>query len=149
MKYRNPLPVLTRAALGGVIVGLVMLIYSVVRYQLTLGYIPYPYLFIVPGLPMALGIGALVGALIGMSIWVVTVIRGRTYGIAGRAIIGVVSALVIVTLYAFLHTEKPGYYQPTYSWTEHAAFWFASGLVLGLLPGIMARDKSSTPTTRG
>ena len=142
VKFRNPLPLLIRAACGGAIVGFIMLVVSIVRYKLSLGHVPYAYLFIIPGLPLALGIGALVGALIGTSIWIVSVISGRAFGIVGRALIGVVSALVIVTVYDIVHTEEPGYYHPTYSWVEQAVFWLLTGVILGLLPGIMARDKS-------
>jgi hypothetical protein len=122
--------------------GLIMLGISVVQYKVTLGHVPYSYLFIVPGLPLALGIGALIGALIGLSIWSATLITGRVFGLVGRIIIGIVSALVIVGVYSLLHTEPRGYYQPTYSWTEHAIFWLVTGILLGVLPGIMAYDKS-------
>src|SRR4051812_7348766 len=119
-----------------------MLGISFVQYQITLGYVPYSYLFIVPGLPLALGIGALIGALIGLSIWSATLITGRTFGVVGRSVIGIVSALAVVGVYSVFHTEPQGYYRPIYSWTEHAIFWLVTGTILGLLPGIMAYDKS-------
>jgi hypothetical protein len=119
-----------------------MLGISVARYEVTLGYVPFGPLFIILGLPLALGIGALIGSLIGLSIWSATVITGRVFGVAGRAIIGIVSARVIVSVYSFFNTEPPGYYQPTYSWTEQAIYWLLTGILLGLLPGIMAYKKN-------
>jgi hypothetical protein len=140
---RNPLPFVARGALGGAIVGFIMLLVSVITYKITLGYVPYAYLFIIPGLPMALGFGALVGVLIGTSVWILSVISGRTFGSAGRAIIGFVTALIIVSLYAYLHTEEPGYYHATLTWTRKVFDWFLSGVLLGVLPGMMARQKST------
>ena len=141
MRYRNPLPLVLRAALGGAIDGLIILTISVVQYKVTLGYVPYWPLFIYPGLPLALGVGTLIGVLVGISIWAATVITGRTFGMAVRAIIGVVSARVILSIYAFFHTEPAGYYQPIYTWTEQALLWVLTGVVFGLLPGILARYK--------
>ena len=142
MQYRDPVLSVVRASLGGAIMGLIMFGISVVRYEVTLGYVPYSDLFIVAGLPMALGLGALIGALIGFSIWSATLITGRVFGPAGRIIIGIVSALVIVSVYSVFHTEPQGYYQPTYSWTKEAIFLLLTGILLGVLPGLMAYDKS-------
>lgn len=98
---RNPLPFVARGALGGAIVGFILILVSVITYKITLGYIPYAYLFIIPSLPMILGLPAVIGALIGTSIWILSVISGRTFGIAGRAIIGFVTALILLSLYAY------------------------------------------------
>ena len=119
-----------------------MLAISLVQYLITLGYVPYWPLFIVSGLPLAMGIGALIGALIGLSIWSATLITGRMFGVVGRSIIGIVSALAIVGVYSVFHTEPQGYYRPVHSRTEDVIFFLVTGTILGLLPGIMANDKS-------
>lgn len=141
MKFRNPLPLLIRAAFGGAIIGFIVLVASTVGQKLFRGYVVWGHAYFILGLPVALGIGALIGGLIGTLIWMVSVISGRTFGIVGRAVIGVVSALFIVTVTNVIYAEEPGYYHPAYSWWEHAVRWFVYGVVLGLLPGIMARDK--------
>jgi hypothetical protein len=61
LQPRNPSPFVVRGALGGAVVGLFTIVESAIKYQLTLGYIPYAHLFIIPGIPMALGFGALAG----------------------------------------------------------------------------------------
>ena len=72
-----------------------------------------------------------------------SLITGRRFGILGRAVIGVTSARIIATLYAYFNPERPGYDHPIYSWTEQALLWVFTGVLLGLLPGIMAREKST------
>ncbi len=135
-RQRNPLPFLARGALGGLIIGFAVLLWSVISQ-------PAILIYIFKAIPLALGLGALVGVLIGFSVWVVSVISSRKFGIVGRAVIGFVTALTIMTLYACIHTQEPGYYHPILSWTRQAVNWMIGGLVLGVLPGIMARQKSS------
>lgn len=132
----NPLPFLGRGALGGLFVGFGTLLWSVLVQ-------PYILAFIFQALPLALGLGVLVGVLIGFSVWVVSVISSRKFGILGRAVIGFVTALIIITVYEWIHVEEPGYYYPILSWTRQAVNWMISGLVIGVLPGIMARQKSA------
>ena len=60
----NPTSSIARGSLGGAIVGLVMLIASAISYKSTLGYVPYAHLFIMPGLPLAVGFGALMGGFV-------------------------------------------------------------------------------------
>jgi hypothetical protein len=143
-QQRNPLPFLGRGALGGLFAGFGALLWSVFLQ-------PYILVFILEALPMALGLGALVGVLVGFSVWVVSVISSRKFGILGRAIIGFVTALIIMTAYASIHVEEPGYSYPILSWTRQAVNWTILGLVFGALPGIMARQKSAasklTPPT--
>ena len=132
---RNPLPFLGRGAFGGLLVGFVVHLFSVILQ-------PYILIFIFKALPLALGLGALVGVSIGFSVWLVSVISSKKFGILGRAVIGFVTALIIMTLYACIHTDEPGYYHPILSWTRQAVNWMIGGLVLGVLPGILARQKS-------
>ncbi|HVQ38391.1 MAG TPA: hypothetical protein VMS31_12705 [Pyrinomonadaceae bacterium] len=135
-QQNNPLPFLGRGALGGLFVGFGSLFASVILQ-------PYILIFIVKALPLALGLGALLGVVIGFSVWVVSVISRRKFGVLGRAVIGFVTALIIISLYAWIHVEEPGYYYPILSWTRQAVNWVISGLVLGVLPGTMARQKSA------
>ena len=135
-QQNNPLPFLGRGALGGLFVGFGMLLWSVLLQ-------PYILIFIFKALPLALGLGALVGIVIGFSVWVVSAISSRKFGVLGRAVIGFVTALIIITVYEWIHVEEPGYYYPILSWTRQAVNWVVSGLVLGVLPGIMARQHSA------
>ena len=59
-----------RGALGGVIVGLLMLALSAINYKSRLGYIPYKNVFIIKGIPMMAILGAGVGGAIGLIIWI-------------------------------------------------------------------------------
>ena len=135
-QQKDPLPFLARGALGGLFVGFGSLLWSVLLD-------PYILIFIFKALPLALGLGALVGVLIGFSVWLVSIISSRKFGVLGRALIGFVTALIIITVYACIHVEEPGYYYPILSWTRQAVNWMISGLVLGVLPGLMARQKSA------
>jgi hypothetical protein len=135
-QQRNPLPFVGRGALGGLIAGFGGLLWSVFLQ-------PYILVFIFKALFLVLGFGALVGVLIGFSVWVVSVISSRKFGILGRAVIGFVTALIIMTAYALIQVEEPGYSYPILSWTRPAANWMILGLVFGVLPGIMARQKSA------
>jgi hypothetical protein len=135
-QQRILLPFLGRGALGGLLVGFGVLLLSVI-FQ------PYILVFIFKVFPVALGLGALLGVSIGFSVWLVSVISGKKFGILGRALIGFVTALIIMTVYACIHTDEPGYYYPILSWTRKAVNWIIGGLMLGVLPGIMARPKSA------
>jgi hypothetical protein len=136
----NPASSIAQGSLGGAIVGLVMLIASAISYKSTLGYVPYAHLFIMPGLPLAVGFGALMGGFVAVVIWLLSTVRRRAFGIAGRAIIGFMTALAVIGSYAYLQTETPGLYHEPLSWSGQVVYWLMNGAI-GVLPGVMSRQK--------
>ena len=124
-----------------------MLLISVFAYELTLEYLPYPHLFLIQGLPLALGLGGLIGAAVGTTIWMMGLVAHRKFGAIGRVVIGFVIALIIIALFTLIGTEDRGLAHEPVSWTRQAFNWIMVGIILGALPGLMARAKhrESTP----
>jgi hypothetical protein len=147
MNTRSPVAVILRGALGGVLGGGSLLLISVFEYKLSLGYVPYPYLFIVPGLPLALALGALAGGVVAGVILLSRTLAGREFGLIGRAAIGFVTILVALVVIGLYGLSRPGdpvksrFPREPVSWTRQAASGVLFGLVLGVLPGLMARPK--------
>ncbi|MEK6334025.1 MAG: hypothetical protein AABM67_03690 [Acidobacteriota bacterium] len=147
MNTTSPVAVILRGALGGVLGGGSLLLISVFEYMLSLGYVPYPYLFIVPGLPLALALGALAGGVVAGVVLLSRIVAGREFGPIGRGAIGFVTiliALVVIGLYGLLRAEDPvksRFPRESVSWARQAANGVVIGIVLGVLPGLMARPK--------
>ncbi len=127
--------------LGGALGGFILLLISVFAYKLTLGYLPYPHLFLIQGLPLALGLGGLIGAAVGTAIWTMALVTHREFGVIGRVVIGFVIALIIIALFTLLGTEDRGLAHEPVSWTRQAINWMMVGIILGVLPGLMAGPK--------
>src|SRR5438874_3012007 len=90
----NSIAVILRSALGGTLGGFFLLLLSVFEYKFSLGYIPYPQLFLIEGLPLALGVGALAGAAVGGGILILRTMTGKEFGFAGRAVVGFIIILI-------------------------------------------------------
>jgi hypothetical protein len=133
-----------RGALGGALGGFILLLISVL---FSIGHIAYPHLFVIQGLPLALGGGALVGAIVGTAIWMMQLITHTEFGAIGRAVVGFVIALIIIGLFSLIRTEDSGLAHEPISWTQQAINWMMVGIILGALSGLMARAKhrESTP----
>ena len=118
-----------------------LLLISVFAYMFSLGYLPYPHLFLIQGLPLALSLGGLIGAAVGTAIWTMALVTHREFGVIGRVVIGFVIALIIIGLFTLLGTEGRGLAHEPLSWTRQAINWMMVGIILGALPGLMARTK--------
>jgi len=142
----GPLPFIARGALGGVPAGFITWLLAVLSDLLRLGYIPYPYLYIL-AIPLALLLGVVVGAIVGTAIWILGVVTGREFGSIARAIIGFAIALIAIELFALIRPEQRGLAHEPLSWTRHAINWLMTGIILGALPGLMAsaKHRESTP----
>jgi len=150
-KIGSPTAVILRSALGGALGGFIMLLFSVFEYKLSLGYIPYPYLFVIPGLPLVLLVGVLAGALVGGAILLARTMAGREFGPILRGVIGfviILIALLVIGLYGLSRPqdpEKSRFPREPVSWTRQAVNGVMIGLLFGSLPGLIAqpRGKSS------
>src|SRR4051812_16934459 len=83
-----------RGALGGIMGSIILLLLSALNYRLTLGYIPYSYLFIVAGLAVALPVGIMIGAIIGVVVRLLEFKTERSLGVVMRALAGGIIALI-------------------------------------------------------
>lgn len=144
MKTRSPVAIILRGTFGGALGGFILLLIS---FLSSIGRIAYPHLFIVPGLPLALLGGGLLGAVTGTAIWTMGLVMRREFGAIGRAVIGFVIALIIIGLFTLIGTENRGLAHEPVSWTRQAINWVTVGIILGALPGLIAsaKHRKSTP----
>jgi hypothetical protein len=128
-----------RAAFGGAIGGLLLLLISVMSYKIRLGYVPYPHLFIIQGIPMALFGGAIVGGVVGLIIWACSIKAARNLKAIVRAIIGVGVVLIASWIISLFSHPDNGVEPP--DWKQQVISRLVLGVILGALPAIMARSK--------
>ena len=144
MNKKSLFPFLGRGAAGGALGGFTILMATITWYLVTLGGIPYAYLFIFQGLPLALGVGILVGGFVGAIIWTLGQVKAREFSSVGRTVIGFVIVLVVVVLFVALRPQDPEklrFPREQVSWTQQAIKVVMLALVLGALPGVLAKPK--------
>ena len=141
MNKASYITLMGRGAVGGALGGFVLLLVSVATYLVTQGHVPYPYLFVIPGLPLALGFGCLMGAAVGTVIWTIGRFANFEFGSVGRAVIGFVFVLIVMGFFALLSGTKQGLAQEPISWTRYVLGWGLAGVVLGVLPALLAKSK--------
>lgn len=135
--------VILRGALGGALGGFILLLIS---FFSSIGHISYPHLYLV-AIPLSLLFGGVIGAIIGTAVWSLRLLSGRQFGLMGRGIIGFVTALIALVLFAYIRPEEPGFAHEPLSWTRHLMNWVVACLVLGVLPGLMASQKGTDTLT--
>ena len=129
-----------RGAIGGAVGNLLFLLYGALSYKFALGYIPYPQLFIL-GIPTYVMTGAVIGAIIGILIWICCIKSGRNLGAIVRALIGIGSVIIIGLLMSLISKEDGRGLVPT-SLVYRIATGILAVLVLGALPGLVARPNT-------
>jgi uncharacterized membrane protein len=140
VKKYNAVRVIARGALGGVIGGFILSFISVLYYVFGFAYMSYPHLLII-GLLLLIVTGALVGGLVGTAIWIFGVIMKRDFGSIGRAIIGFVTASVVIVGFVLTRSEDAGFGREPASWSQQAIWWVVVGVILGVLPGLMTHSQ--------
>ena len=133
--------VLLRGVGGGIIAGLLLLVIFALSYQLWLGGIPYPTLLIFPGLPLALFVGAVSGFLVGITILFFHLI-GKSPNTVVRLIVGIV-VIQLASLFISIISNDSSNVGVTGPFPPELIVIFSTinKLVLGGLPGLMARPK--------
>src|SRR4051812_38363098 len=123
-----------RGALGGIMGSIILLLLSALNYRLTLGYIPYSYLFIVAGVAVALPVGIMIGAIIGVVIRLLEFKTERSLGVVMRALAGVIIALI--TSFGMSSSSAKNERATLAGSIINSLPWM---FTLGVLPGIMER----------
>lgn len=147
MVKKNSIVFVLRGALAGASGGFSLLLLSALEYKLTLGYIPYPYLFIIQGFPLMLVVGTLAGGSVGGAISLLRIVTRREFGIIGRGVIGfviILIALIAIWLVGLSRPEDPEkarFPREPVSWTRQVFNGVMIEIVLGVLPGLAAQPK--------
>lgn len=131
MQKKNIGAFIWRGALGGTIGPLLFVTYTMFMN-------PYN----IPGLlyiPIILFITGVIGGTIGAIIWVCYVKAGKNFGIFKRAIIGVIFSMCLWKLYQYTRVN----YGIPLSWSQSLYEVTIFGVIIGALPGIMARPKDN------
>ena len=137
MKIRS---VILRCALGGALGGFILLLIS---FFSSIGHISYPHLYLL-AIPVSLLFGGVMGAIVGTSVWSLRRFSGRQFGLMGRGVIGFVTALVALLLFAYIRPEERGFSDQPLSWSRHLMNWVVACVALGVLPGLIASQRQET-----
>lgn len=141
MQKRSPAPYVLRSLLSGALGGLLILVIGILYEIQRLGHVPYLSLVVFAGVPLFLLGGAAIGGVVGLLIWGIGLIFKRELGAVWRAIAGFVCAEIVIGSIWLLRTQDNGLtYEPA-SWTWQVFNWVIFGIILGALPGLMARPR--------
>ncbi|MEK6281682.1 MAG: hypothetical protein AABN95_15105 [Acidobacteriota bacterium] len=130
--------VIMRGALGGALGGFILLLIS---FFSSIGHISYPHLYLF-AIPLSLLFGGVSGAIVGTAVWALCLSSGRQFGLVGRGIIGFVTALIAFALFAYIRPEQTDLGHEPLSWARQAMNLVVACVVLGVLPGLMANQRT-------